>query len=639
LKYRTEIDGLRAVAVLPVVAFHIAPMRFTGGFTGVDVFFVISGFLISTLIFEQQDQGRFRFIDFYLKRMRRLLPALILVLFTSLLIGSIILFPQELLRQTKHTLGSLAYIQNFILASEAGYFDIGARLKPLLHLWSLAIEEQFYLFWPLVLWMGHKLRINLFFLILLLTSLSLFHCYELTQTRPTQAFFWPTSRAWELLSGGLLAWIIHYKNKEIAQLVSKFNTHRFFRPAVIANITSLVGLSILLYGYLHIHKGDGFSINLVYLPVIGSLLVLASGSRSIINRVVLMNPFAVKIGLISYPLYLWHWPLITYNHILAGESPSVLSRLLIVGISLILAWMTYEFLEKPIRAKGRRKPRYIALATMLSLIFALSAVVIYKQGKIGVLGSKQDIIDTAAASPKRIECTTSIARLSTYDGACKYFNDNVRVAVIGNSHASELSYALARQLSEKNIGIWQYSIAVCFYEFLPRTDSKICKDWHDDAAREIIANPEIEYVVLSYKSDVYIASPKRRLAFLDYVNSLVKHNKQIILVMQTPTLPRHVQFYIRLLGNASTDRASRSLQEWDQLYAGAQELKKEFKQRFPNNGYIIDPVNTFCDDHNCYPIIDRKALYYDTNHMSLYGAELLSNKILEIIDTDKNFAD
>lgn len=211
-KYRPDIDGLRAIAVLSVVAFHFFPSSIKGGFTGVDVFFVISGYLISMIIFKNLDKGTFNFKQFYSRRIQRILPALLLVLVASYVLGYFILLADEYKQLGKHIIGSASFISNFVLWNESGYFEKVAETKPLLHLWSLAIEEQFYIFWPLTLWLAWKIKFNLFSTTILIAIISFYLNVKGIKHDAIATFFSPQTRIWELMSGSILAWMTLYKN-------------------------------------------------------------------------------------------------------------------------------------------------------------------------------------------------------------------------------------------------------------------------------------------------------------------------------------------------------------------------------------------------------------------------------------------
>ena len=355
--YRAEIDGLRAFAVLSVVFFHAFPSGFKGGFIGVDVFFVISGFLITSHIFQSLEKGQFSFIDFFSRRIRRIFPALILVMICSLAFGWFVLLSDEFNQLGKHVAGGAAFVSNFIFAGEVGYFSTESEYKPMLHLWSLAVEEQFYIFWPLILWVTWKMRQNLL-LICLFFMLSSFLINIFWVNRfPTEIFFWPFGRFWELLIGSVLAWLTLYKanmfvsngnkkNKSLIYILSNFSRN---------GITTFIGIFVLLASVFLITTDDPFpSYNAIF-PVFGAVLVIVGGSASSFSRSVLSNKIALWFGLISYPLYLWHWPILSYLHIIEGGTPHRNRTILAILFSILFAWITYKFIEKPIRFVGLKK--------------------------------------------------------------------------------------------------------------------------------------------------------------------------------------------------------------------------------------------------------------------------------------------
>ena len=377
-KYRPDIDGLRAVAVLSVVAFHAFPSWMKGGFIGVDIFFVISGFLISTIIFENLDRGTFSFSEFYARRIRRIFPALILVLTACLVFGWLVLIPDELNQLGKHTLAGAGFVSNFVLWSEAGYFDNSAESKPLLHLWSLGIEEQFYIVWPFVLWLGWKRNFNL---LALTTAFAIFSFYlnvkEVKQDA-LAAFYSPQTRFWELLSGSILAWLTLYKKDYFSKL--KLNIDRWLAGAVfqdkgrvventLPNIMAFVGCLLLAYGFLVIHKTVNFPAKLAVIPVFGAVLVILAGPKSWINRRILSNKILVWFGLVSFPLYLWHWPLLSFARIIENDMPSRSIRISAVAVSILLAWITVRFFEKPFRSGDHRVG--LKLITLSGLMVAI----------------------------------------------------------------------------------------------------------------------------------------------------------------------------------------------------------------------------------------------------------------------------
>lgn len=372
IKYRPDIDGLRAFAVLSVVIFHAFPSFLSGGFIGVDIFFVISGFLITNHIIKKLDEGTFSFIDFFWRRIRRIFPALTLVMVSSLAFGWFTLLNDEFVQLGKHVASGAAFILNFTIVSESGYFDNASETKPMLHLWSLAVEEQFYILWPLTVWLAWKQKINILIIIISVAICSFFLNIWFVKTHPIETFFWSVSRFWELLSGSALAWtMINFQKLNSWDYIKNVTKSENFEinKLLITNGMALTGIILLVYGNLYIDENLNFPSGWALVPVSGAVLIIAAGPSTAINRVILMNRLAVWLGLISYPLYLWHWPILSFIQIIDGKFPHRDQRILAVILSILLAWLTFKFIESPIRfSKIKRKTLAIFITSLLVLI-------------------------------------------------------------------------------------------------------------------------------------------------------------------------------------------------------------------------------------------------------------------------------
>ncbi len=362
-KYRPDIDGLRAVAILSVVTFHAFPSLLKSGFIGVDIFFVISGFLISTIIFSSLERERFSLLEFYIRRIRRIFPALLLILFASLALGWFVLFPDEYKQLGKHTAASAGFIQNFILWRESGYFDNAAETKPLLHLWSVAVEVQFYIFWPLLLALVWKRHWSFLKITAAIAAVSFAANIFLVYRHPSAAFYLPISRFWELMVGGVLAYVALHR----AHLISQYK-----------NGQSALGFILILIAFPLLNKGSEFPGWWALLPTLGAFFIISAGPTAWLNEKILGNKLMVWFGLISYPLYLWHWPLLSFLRVTEGDA-SILERLAALLIAVILAWLTYMFVEKPVRLGTNALYQSIALLVAMSMLVA-----------IGYLGFKQN---------------------------------------------------------------------------------------------------------------------------------------------------------------------------------------------------------------------------------------------------------
>jgi peptidoglycan/LPS O-acetylase OafA/YrhL len=401
LDYRPDIDGLRAIAVLAVIGFHAFPAWIRGGFVGVDVFFVISGYLISTILLTGMERDSFRFSQFYIRRIRRIFPALIVVLLACMVAGWLVLFSIEYMALGKHVAGSAAFVSNFVLWNEVGYFDKAAATKPLLHIWSLGIEEQFYIVWPLLLYLVWKRKAATLALLLLLLVFSF--TFNVLSSDPAADFYSPVMRFWELMAGAVLAYLsLHWE--ALARIFRKLP-----RPAlqiiaggaapnsITRNVAAAIGVLLIVATVITVGETRKFPGWWALLPVVGTYLMIASGPHAWINNKLLANRGLVAIGLISYPLYLWHWPLLSFIRIVNGTAPSAAAASLAILLSFALAWLTYLLVEKPLRF-GKSAPfkaavLFVAMAAIGStgyFIYAESGFSFRNPGAEDLVAAAQD---------------------------------------------------------------------------------------------------------------------------------------------------------------------------------------------------------------------------------------------------------
>ena len=366
ISYRPDIDGLRALAILPVVLFHAFPNLLPGGFIGVDIFFVISGYLITSILLKDIQAGSYSIKTFYARRVRRIFPALSVVLLFCLALGWVVLTAVEYRALGKHVAGGAGFIANFMFWKEAGYFDAAGDTKPLLHLWSLGIEEQFYIVWPLLLYFFAKRSWNILWMIAGVALLSFALNIIRIGADPSGTFYSPFSRSWELALGAFLA----YQTLHPAQvLTSIIERHK--------SLLSGLGLIMVVIGFVVINESRAFPGWWALLPAVGSALLIASGPHALVNRFVLSQKIFIWVGLISFPLYLWHWPLLSFARIIYSETPPFDVRVVLVVLSAVLAALTYYLIEKPIRQSSSKRPLIIALS-ILMLCICIAGVVVYK---------------------------------------------------------------------------------------------------------------------------------------------------------------------------------------------------------------------------------------------------------------------
>jgi peptidoglycan/LPS O-acetylase OafA/YrhL len=366
IKYRRDIDGLRAVAVLLVIIFHGFPGAIPGGFIGVDIFFVISGYLITGIILRELELGTFSIANFYVRRVRRIFPALLTILLFTVTLGWFFFLPNELISLGKNVYAGALFGPNLMLLSEVGYFDTAAQLKPLLHLWSLGIEEQFYAAFPLFLIFLSSRKYNLLGGIAGLAIISFLLNVMFVKTNSAATFYLPFTRAWELMIGAILA-------------LPKLRWALRDRYAFDADIRAAVGAILIGIGAVALDSKMSYPGWAALLPVLGTALLIAA-QAAFLNSVVLSTQVLVFVGLISYPLYLWHWPLLSFFEVLSDEPATPIFRVAVLIVSVVLAYLTYRFIELPLRTDGSRLLKAASLSAAMGLVCMFGAIVVNGAG-------------------------------------------------------------------------------------------------------------------------------------------------------------------------------------------------------------------------------------------------------------------
>ncbi len=450
MTYRREIDGLRAIAVLGVLLFHAGVPFFPGGYVGVDAFFVISGYLITGIILDDCRRGQFSILAFYARRVRRIFPALIMVLVCSLVAGWSLLLPIHYEMLSKEAFAAAFFVPNFLFWSEAGYFDTKAILKPLLHLWSLGIEEQFYLAWPLTLLFVARQRIVTIGILLIITILSFGLGVYMTPINAAWAFYLPQFRIWELSLGALIA------------CIGPLPANAAIRSA--ASVLGLLGIGCAMVLFRSDSPFPGY---IAALPTLATAAVIWSGRDSFAARYVLSSNAVVYLGLISYPLYLWHWPLLSFARYRHIEGPLTSAGLLFA--SLIMAAATYELVEKRFRKLDTARafrPLIIGMASAAGV-----AAVVFFSGGINYRYQKADQKDVASilstmkydyATDGRLYSCWLIDERGPQEFAPECLKQNANgdgILVWGDSHAARLYPGLQRSFPD--LAVWQTTRSSC----------------------------------------------------------------------------------------------------------------------------------------------------------------------------------
>lgn len=537
--YRPDIDGMRGLAVLAVLGFHAFPAKMKGGFVGVDTFFVISGFLISGIILDSLRTNNFSFTEFYGRRIRRIFPALLIVLTTLFVVGWFILLPSELKRLSKHIACGAGFVSNFTLLKESGYFDNSSLTKPLLHLWSLGIEEQFYIFWPLFLVWAWRSRFNVLFLVILAGLISFGLNVAKVQGQPVWTFYSPITRFWELSLGAALACKARFAPNILTDLEDKADAllgpFVYKLPPTSAGTTlrhaaSIVGLALILLAIFELRNDIEFPGWRALFPTLGTYLLILGGPDGLMNRHVFSRRALVWVGLISYPLYLWHWPLISLANIVEPTGLATLTKLTLLAAGFVLAWATYRFVEIPIRmsAQGTRKSRAItpALAFLMTLICVagflkfkghLPLSRIEHDSRFANVGFTSDDGELKAEykSLWREECNFSFIESHSMelDPTCVTPTSSRSIFLWGDSHAQSLSSGLREYFKAKGVSVLQIASSACKPALNAGADDYCARS--NRAALTAIEASQPDLVLLAQRGDYDPASLSRITTTLD----------------------------------------------------------------------------------------------------------------------------
>lgn len=616
---RDDIDGLRGCAVTAVVLFHAFPALLPGGFTGVDAFFVVSGFLITSIIDGEIDRGAFRFPAFWGRRVRRLFPALALVLGASLVAGWVLFSADELARLAEEVSAGAAFVANLLFASQRGYFQPSSVEKPLLHLWSLAIEEQFYLAWPVALWLLHRLRLPRTPVLGLLVAGSFAWNLSITGTQPNAAFYSTLARFWELGLGGLLATTLAAWGSPPAEAAPAASPPR--RPWV-RDLGSLAGVALLVAGLLVARPGGPYPGTTALLPTLGTALVIGAGPGALPNRLLLARRAIVALGLVSYPLYLWHWPLLSFGSILDGRLPAAGSRVALVALSLLLAWATWRFAEIPAREATLPRRTTGGLVAAVATLGLLGWSVAASGGALGFRAEPVARLagDLGSDAFDRIlrnypQCTPRFTPPPTRPPAhwsqCRQSLPDrpPTVAILGDSHAAHLFPGLAEVLPEENV--------LC----QARGDAPFATGpafgW---ISRRLAAEPSLHTVVLSAFWGTTWRRPPAGQDFGEAlrrtVETFTEKGKNVILFANTPGFRRKPR-PCKYSGDdvACHPPASASLRTTQAL-----------RQAVAGNprAMVIDPLPLLTDERGPSMERDGRVLFRDLDHLNAEGSRVVA---------------
>ena len=617
--YRPEIDGLRAIAVLAVVAYHVSPKLLPGGFTGVDIFFVISGYLITRIILEDQAQGQFTFAQFYSKRVRRLFPSLVTVLAASWFLGLLTLLSSELSSLGKEMAFAAGFLSNVQFAMQQSYFDVAAATKPLLHLWSLGVEEQFYLFWPVLLVsiITYRIRKRLLFYV---GTASFAINLAVVAIFPAFAFYLPFTRLWEFLLGAAVS-ILPF---------------RFLRSR---NESAFIGFIFIFFAFGLVRETFLFPGTWALLPTIGTVLILTTKSEAPITKLLSLRTLRY-IGLISYPLYLWHWPILVFLRVLHGYEPPIVWKILGATGAFVLASLTYRFVEIPLRfyqisAEKERRKTYALLAALAG-IGILGIVTVLAEGfPSRISGVPSAIHDGDSHRNNLIDDDCPILQFA-HKGTFWCRLDTTTAppnrALIGDSHAQALFPSLIRYSESKEHWL---TIAgpgcIPFFKKRGEQANSECEIFFKEGLEAVGKNPEIDWVLFAFHFHVatepYVV--ERARATFEFLR---KHGKRMAILIDNPIasmLPERCGRFrpIERMGIHLGSECSISRKQHEENLRELRLLAKALWNDDPNL-VIFDPTDMLCDSENCPVLKNGRSLYSYNHHLSDFGTEQFAPALL-----------
>ena len=626
-QYRPEIDGLRALAVLPVIFAHAGFSFFSGGFLGVDVFFVISGFLITGILLREIDQGTFSITRFYERRARRILPALFLILAISTLAALLIMLPEDLKKFGQSVFASNIFLSNFYFSGEANYFDTGSKFKPLLHTWSLSVEEQFYILFPWLLFLlARTTRQRIVTVIGALFVSSLLLAQYGAVNYPVFNFFSPLSRAWELLAGSLAAcWKVQRGSLSSTYIVR-------------SQVISILSFFSILLSYILFSETTPNPSFLTLFAVLGSVGIILFAVPGTWVYKLLSNQILVLIGLISYSAYLWHQPVFVFARLYFIEI-SIFGWFVLILLTLLLAWITWKYVEAPFRDhKKLDQAQIFKLAAAGSAIFIVVGLLLHvTKGLPSRFSSANQSLALAQQdiSPLRDTCGNRMP--ASFDDYCLYGPEDQSLpiaAYLGDSHGKEMFWRLTEFLKqsplvEQNYRVQPFLWNVC----LPFAESTIqktkdCQEFRIKMKKHILNNPNIKTVIIGANWKLYFLCPDKNnpdkfcdlsdsnyQSIKDEIIAYEDAGKRVILVRQVPVMPWDVHHKLQSLNlSYKTDNSAKN-------------INRLFDDKFEFRSFLrLDPSDYLCSQTNsieCLVSKDEKPLYFDYGHLSGQGADLL----------------
>jgi peptidoglycan/LPS O-acetylase OafA/YrhL len=654
MNYRREIDGLRAVAVIPVILFHAGFTGFSGGFIGVDVFFVISGYLITTIILMEKERGVFSLVNFYERRARRIIPALFLVMGLSVFASWFWLFPSHMVDFSQSLIAVSFFSSNILFWQETGYWGVENELKPLLHTWSLAVEEQYYVFFPIflmIMWRFRKRWIFSSFVLVAFSSLLL--SQYLVTVKPTANFFLLPTRGWELAIGAGIAFYFVYRTREMAALLS----HK-----LIDEVMGGIGVALIFWAVIFFDESTPFPSVYALIPTIGTALIIIFSNNSTFIGKILGSKILVSIGLISYSAYLWHQPLFVFARHRSIAEPSSTLMFILSLASLLMAFISWRYIESPFRKKGVvSRTQIFSLTIIGSLVFILIGVWgqhtngfadRYNHSIIQVLDAKDDGF-RIKTSLNEETVLTAFGELQIYR-----FGDQasgrIDFVVWGDSHAEAMLPAIieaARTNGMSGVFVGRNGCPPFLNAVQVREGFTTCNVHAEKVVDFISMNTSIKKVILISRWSIYamgkrykkepgnavyiqdnlsneISFSENKLVFerslKDTLEKLTGLGLEVIISKQVPETEHYIPEALakKNLYELEEELAPR-FQDYKERQKFVENLFDELKDVFALQ--FVDPSEYLCKSSTC-KITDPSGvpIYVDTNHLTQSYSKILS---------------
>jgi peptidoglycan/LPS O-acetylase OafA/YrhL len=638
LKYRAEIDGLRAIAVIPVILFHAGFELFSGGFIGVDVFFVISGYLITTIIIKDLENNSFNLVNFYERRARRILPALYFMIVVSIIFGWFILTPYFYRDLFQTITATSLFISNYLIYLKSGYFAPIGELKPFLHTWSLAVEEQFYVIFPILLLLFWRfVRVGTVWLLFILLISSFLFCLWALSHHPNANFLLLPSRAWELLAGCLVAFFIQKKG-----LLSN-------------NFFATLGLVAILFSVFVFDSSTPFPSYYTLIPVLGTIAIIIFANEKTLVAQILRIRIIVGLGLISYSLYLWHQPVFSFLKHLLFTKPTYFQNFNAFVLILLLSIFSWHYIERPFRNKKKFNKKNIIIFSILIIVSTalLGFLGHKKMGFTNRLSFETQVISEGSfdKNPRQFACNY-LDKKNIIDKLCLLGdkeNTEPTIALIGDSHADHLVESLHNQLLFEGLTAYNFSFKNCSpVNFISNTSNfteNICFEKISDFLKD---NKNISKVIASFRWVSSIPGKSygnyatqnlldketleaRGEIIAKKIENLAESEVNLTLVYPVPEAGEDVPNYTvkkRMLGEKNFIlRIPYTLfMERNKHAYYALNLVSTTKETVR-----VYPAQILCEempDGYCKTVFNGKSLYYDDDHLSNYGASLLAPFLL-----------